>query len=245
MIFEQLVGTGLIKKYKQRQVISGIDLQISRSSIVGLLGANGAGKTTTFNIFSGLISPDKGRVLLGDRDLSKLNLAARSKLGIGYLPQKSSIFAGMSVIDNIYCALELQSNLSKSAKKSTLMSLLKKFNLDHIATSKGGVLSGGERRRTEIARALATAPDFILLDEPFAGVDPIAIGDIKNIIFDLKQSGLGVFITDHNAYEILDVCDYIYVLSGGKLIFSGLPAAAVTDPLVQKCYLGSGFTIKA
>ena len=245
MVFEQLIGTGLIKKYKQRQVINGIDLQISRSSIVGLLGANGAGKTTTFNIFSGLISPDKGRVLLGDRDLSRLNLAARSKLGIGYLPQKSSIFAGMSVADNIYCALELQSKLSKSVKKSTLMSLLKKFNLDHIATSKGGVLSGGERRRTEIARALAAAPDFILLDEPFAGVDPIAIGDIKNTIFDLKQSGLGVFITDHNAYEILDVCDYIYVLSGGKLIFSGLPEAAVTDPLVQKCYLGSDFTIKA
>ena len=238
MSSETLSVKNIRKKYARREVVSDVSFEVKGGEIVGLLGPNGAGKTTCFYIACGLIRADKGQVFIGNKKVSKLPMHKRAKLGLGYLPQEPSIFRKLSVEDNIMAVLELNEGLDKSQKSHKLEELLAEFHIEHIRHIQGLSLSGGERRRVEIARALAMDPKFILLDEPFAGVDPISVGDIQQIIYHLKDKGIGVLITDHNYREMLDTCDHSYVLHDGVIIASGNKENILANEDVKKVYLG-------
>jgi lipopolysaccharide export system ATP-binding protein len=226
------------KKYAQREVVGGVSFEVKGGEIVGLLGPNGAGKTTCFYIACGLVRADEGQVFIGDTQVSKLPMHKRAKLGLGYLPQEPSVFRKLSVEDNIMAVLELNPQLKRKQRKHRLEELLAEFNIEHIRHIDGLSLSGGERRRVEIARALAMSPKFVLLDEPFAGVDPISVGDIQQIIFHLRDKGIGVLITDHNYREMLDTCDHSYVLHDGMIIARGNKEEILSNEDVKKVYLG-------
>jgi lipopolysaccharide export system ATP-binding protein len=233
----------LAKSYKGRQVVKDVSISVEAGSIVGLLGPNGAGKTTSFYMIVGLVPSDRGTVAIDDEDITLLPMHSRARMGIGYLPQESSIFRKLSVYKNLMSILETRKDLSKAQRELTLNDLLDEFNIQHIRESQGMALSGGERRRVEIARALAANPKFILLDEPFAGVDPISVLDIKKIIEHLKNRGIGVLITDHNVRETLDVCEKAYIVSHGELIASGTPESVLADQTVRDVYLGEQFRL--
>ena len=233
----------LAKSYKGRQVVRDVSLAIESGQIVGLLGPNGAGKTTCFYMIVGLVQADQGRVLIDQRDVTHLPMHGRARAGIGYLPQEASIFRKLSVADNIMAILETRKDLDRQSRQAALEALLQEFHISHIRDSLGMSLSGGERRRVEIARALATAPQFILLDEPFAGVDPISVGDIKQIILHLKAKGIGVLITDHNVRETLDICETAYIVNDGKLIAEGDATTILANQLVKEVYLGHEFRL--
>jgi lipopolysaccharide export system ATP-binding protein len=238
-----LTATALAKSYKGRQVVKNVSLSVEAGSIVGLLGPNGAGKTTSFYMIVGLVPSDKGKVTIDDEDITLLPMHSRARMGIGYLPQESSIFRKLTVYQNLMAILETRKDLNKAQREQTLDALLDEFNIQHIRESQGMALSGGERRRVEIARALAANPKFILLDEPFAGVDPISVLDIKKIVEHLKGRGIGVLITDHNVRETLDVCEKAYIVSHGDLIASGTPEAVLSDQIVRDVYLGDQFRL--
>lgn len=233
----------LAKAYKKRRIIKDVSLEVESDQIVGLLGPNGAGKTTCFYMIVGIVPQDAGSIAIGDRNLSKLPMHGRAKAGIGYLPQEPSIFRKLSVSNNILSILQIRQDLNKKQQKEALEALIDDFNIGHIRNSLGMSLSGGERRRVEIARALASNPSFILLDEPFAGVDPISVNDIKAIITQLKNRGLGVLITDHNVRETLDICEKAYIVSEGTVLAQGNPAEILADPNVRRVYLGEQFKI--
>ena len=239
----KLQAKNIEKTYKNRTVVKGISFEVNQGEVVGLLGPNGAGKTTSFYMVVGLINPDKGNVYLGEKDITKLAMYKRAKLGIGYLPQEASVFRDLSVEDNIMAILEFTS-LNKSEQKVRLEELLSEFGLQHVRKSKGSVLSGGERRRTEIARGLATSPKFILLDEPFAGIDPIAVEDIQKIIVKLKRKDIVVLITDHNVQETLSITDRAYLLFEGNIIKTGSAEDLAADEQVRRVYLGENFELK-
>ncbi|AAV81240.1 LPS export ABC transporter ATP-binding protein [Idiomarina loihiensis] len=233
----------LAKSYKSRQVVKDVSLEVSQGQVIGLLGPNGAGKTTTFYMIVGLVNSDKGQILLDDNDLTLLPMHERARRGIGYLPQEASIFRKLTVRDNLMAILETRKELSTNEREEQLDALLEEFHIGHIANSQGMSLSGGERRRVEIARALAAEPTFILLDEPFAGVDPISVIDIKKIVEHLKQRGIGVLITDHNVRETLSVCEHAYIVSHGELIASGDAESILSNQQVRDVYLGEQFTL--
>lgn len=239
----KLKSENIIKIYGDRKVVKGVSLEVNKGEIVGLLGPNGAGKTTSFYMIVGLIKPNGGRVYLDNNDISLLPMYKRSQLGIGYLAQEASIFRGMSVEDNLFSVLEM-TNLSKEEQNKKCEDLLSEFGLTKIRKNKGVLLSGGERRRTEIARCLATNPSFILLDEPFAGVDPIAVEDIQQIISKLRNRNIGILITDHNVHETLSITDRSYLLYEGKILKSGTSEELVSDELVRKLYLGQNFELR-
>ncbi len=243
MQHHKLSAVNIAKKYGTRWVVKDVTLEVNSGEIVGLLGPNGAGKTTAFYMTVGLIKPNKGKVFLNDTDVTKDPIHVRAKHGIGYLPQEASVFQKLSVEDNILAILETQKTLTKAQRQERLDELLEEFHIEHIRHSKGISLSGGERRRTEIARALATSPQFILLDEPFAGVDPISVIDIKRIIMQLKAKGIGVLITDHNVRETLDICERAYIANDGLIIASGTPSEILQNEQVRKVYLGDQFTL--
>ena len=234
----------LIKRYKQRTVVKGVSLEVSQGEIVGLLGPNGAGKTTTFYMIVGLIKPFSGHVFLDNIDITKYPMYKRAQLGIGYLAQEASVFRQMSVEDNVYSVMQFKEGMTKAQRQDKLESLLDEFGLQHIRKSKGIQLSGGERRRCEIARALAIDPKFILLDEPFAGVDPIAVEDIQKVVAKLKTKNIGVLITDHNANETLSITDRAYLVFEGTLLKAGTPEELANDPVVRSHYLGSNFELR-
>ncbi len=236
-----LEAQGLVKIYKKRPVVDGVDLILYSSSIVGLLGPNGAGKTTTFYMIAGLIRPDGGRVLLDGRDITDLPIHERARLGITYLPQEPSVFRSLTVADNIRIVLENR-GFKKAQMEEEVSRLLSEMGLAELADQKGRSLSGGERRRVEVARALATDPKFILLDEPFAGVDPLAVADIQGIVRGLKDKGIGVFISDHNVRETLTVCDSAYIVNLGKVIAKGTPEEIAKSKIVRETYLGEDFS---
>lgn len=238
-----LIATHLAKSYKGRQVVKDVSLEVAAGQIVGLLGPNGAGKTTTFYMIVGLVASDKGQIRLGDEDITFEPIHARARRGIGYLPQESSIFRKLSVFDNLMAILEVRKDLTDAQREQQADELLDEFNITHIRNSLGMSLSGGERRRVEIARALAANPAFILLDEPFAGVDPISVMDIKKIIQHLRNRGIGVLITDHNVRETLDVCEIAYIVSHGELIAAGSPAEVLANQQVRDVYLGEQFRL--
>lgn len=238
-----LTANNLAKSYKGRKVVKDVSLSLTSGQIVGLLGPNGAGKTTSFYMIVGLIKADQGRITLDDQDLSFTPMHGRALAGIGYLPQEASIFRKLSVSENIMAILELRKDLDRKQRLAELKSLLQEFHITHIRDSKGMSLSGGERRRVEIARALASNPKFILLDEPFAGVDPISVGDIKQIIYHLKNKGIGILITDHNVRETLDICETAYIVSEGGIICSGTPQDVLNNQKVRKVYLGEDFRL--
>ena len=229
------------KRYRDVQVIRDVSLKVSSGEIVGLLGPNGAGKTTCFYMIVGLIPCDKGAIRMGDRDLTRFPMHARARLGLGYLPQEASVFRKLSVADNIRAILQSRPDLDNSGVENQLMGLLEELHISHLSASKGMSLSGGERRRVEIARALATEPKFILLDEPFAGVDPISVIDIQRIINHLKGRGIGVLITDHNVRETLGICDRAYIVNGGEVIAEGRPDEVLANDQVRDVYLGRSF----
>ncbi len=239
----RLTAEHLAKSYKKRQVVKDVSLTVESGQVIGLLGPNGAGKTTTFYMIVGLVNSDKGRILLDDTDITLLPMHERARRGIGYLPQESSIFRKLSVRDNIMAILETRKELDETAREEKLDSLLEEFHIGHIANSLGMSLSGGERRRVEIARALAAEPAFILLDEPFAGVDPISVLDIKKIIEHLRNRGIGVLITDHNVRETLSVCEHAYIVSHGELIAMGDANSILANQQVKDVYLGEQFTL--
>ncbi|XKM13894.1 LPS export ABC transporter ATP-binding protein [Orbaceae bacterium ac157xtp] len=239
----QLKAVNLAKVYKNRRVVENVSLTVNSGEIVGLLGPNGAGKTTTFYMVVGIVSLNAGNIYLDEHDISLLPLHERSQIGIGYLPQEASIFRRLSVYDNIMAILETRKNMTKQERLDKAEELLEEFHITHIRDNTGQSLSGGERRRVEIARALAADPKFILLDEPFAGVDPISVIDIKNIIRDLRDRGLGVLITDHNVRETLDVCERAYIVSKGHLIAEGSPSSILNDEHVKRVYLGDEFRL--
>ncbi|WP_458527230.1 LPS export ABC transporter ATP-binding protein [Onishia taeanensis] len=233
----------LAKSYKRRRVVKDISLSIDQGQIVGLLGPNGAGKTTSFYMIVGLVRADAGTVHIDDQDLSRAAMHERAVAGIGYLPQEASIFRKLSVADNILAILETRRDLDRAGRQARLEELLAEFHITHIRDNPGMSLSGGERRRVEIARALATEPAFILLDEPFAGVDPISVSDIKSIIRALRARGIGVLITDHNVRETLDICDSAYIVGDGEIIASGDSAAILANQRVRDVYLGEDFRL--
>jgi len=233
----------LVKRYGKRTVVNHVSFEVRQGEIVGLLGPNGAGKTTSFYQVVGLVRPDEGQVFLDQEDITSLPMYKRAKMGIGYLPQEASVFRKLSVEDNISAVLEMTS-LSKAEQKDKLESLLDEFRLHHVRKSNGDVLSGGERRRTEIARALAVNPKFILLDEPFAGIDPIAVEDIQAIVARLKYKNIGILITDHNVTETLSICDRAYLLIDGKIFQQGSAEELAADEQVKKLYLGRNFELK-
>lgn len=239
----QITTRDLVKRYRNRTVVNHVSIEVKQGEIVGLLGPNGAGKTTTFYQVVGLIQPDEGSVYLNDEDITRLAMYKRAKLGIGYLPQEASVFRKLSVEDNISAVLEM-TDLSKREQKAKLESLISEFRLGHVRKSNGDVLSGGERRRTEIARALAVDPKFILLDEPFAGIDPIAVEDIQSIVAKLKYKNIGILITDHNVTETLSICDRAYLLIEGKIFRHGTAEELAEDEQVRKLYLGRNFELK-
>ena len=233
----------LNKKYKSREVVQDVSIQIHRGEVVGLLGPNGAGKTTSFYMMVGLIPVDGGKILLDDKNITKLPVHERARLGISYLPQEASIFRKLTVEQNIMAILELREDLNKEERTAKLEQLLNEFRISHIRTSLGMSLSGGERRRAEIARALATDPQFILLDEPFAGIDPISVLDVKRIITQLRKHGIGILITDHNVRDTLNICERAYIVNQGKIICEGNPEAILSNNEVRAVYLGEEFSI--
>jgi len=239
----KLKTENIVKYYKKRAVVDGVSMELNQGEIVGLLGPNGAGKTTSFYMMVGLISPNAGDVFLGEENITELPMYKRAKMGIGYLAQEASVFRKMSVEDNLLSVLEM-TNQSKEQQKEKCESLLSEFGLQNIRKNMGGLLSGGERRRTEIARALATNPKFILLDEPFAGVDPIAVEDIQQIVATLKNKNIGILITDHNVHETLSITDRAYLLFEGKILKSGTAEELATDEKVRKVYLGQNFELR-
>lgn len=232
-----------MKSYKGRKVVNDVSVQVNQGEIVGLLGPNGAGKTTSFYQIVGLIPPDSGKIFLGDTELTDMPMYKRSQMGVGYLPQEASVFRNLSVEDNIEAVLEM-TKLSRKEQKERLELLLSEFGLNRVRKSMGNVLSGGERRRTEIARALATDPKFILLDEPFAGIDPIAVEDIQRIVEDLKRRNIGVLITDHNVQETLSITDRAYLLFEGKILKAGTAEELANDEQVRRVYLGQHFVLR-
>lgn len=238
-----LYANHLAKSYNGRQVVKDVSLAVSSGQIVGLLGPNGAGKTTCFYMIVNLVQADNGRVLINDTDISHLPMHGRAQKGIGYLPQEASVFRKLSVEDNIMAILEARKELNKQQKLEKLESLLNEFNIQHIRKSLGMALSGGERRRVEIARALANEPSFILLDEPFAGVDPISVSDIMDIIRQLKARGIGVLITDHNVRETLAICEKAYIVGGGHIIAEGTAEEVLANQQVRQQYLGEDFRL--
>ena len=238
-----LTATNLAKSYKGRKVVRDVSLSVDQGEIVGLLGPNGAGKTTCFYMIVGLVKADGGNVQLSDQSLTSLPIHQRASYGLSYLPQDSSIFRTLSVEDNILAILETRKDLSNTEKNTKLDTLLSDFNIDHIRSNKGMSLSGGERRRTEIARTLATDPKFILLDEPFAGVDPISVSDIKQIIQQLKNRNIGILVTDHNVRETLDICEKAYIVNEGKIIAEGNSETILSNDKVREVYLGDQFQI--
>ena len=238
-----LKATHLAKAYKGRHVVRDVSISVGSGQIVGLLGPNGAGKTTCFYMVVGLIQADSGRISLDEVDLTSMPMHARAQRGVGYLPQDSSIFRTLTVAENIMAILETRKELDRTTRKQKLESLLAEFHITHIRDNKGMSLSGGERRRTEIARALAAEPRFILLDEPFAGVDPISVNDIKEIITHLKQKGIGVLLTDHNVRETLDICEKAYIVSEGQIIAEGSSETILSNQKVRDVYLGQSFKI--
>jgi lipopolysaccharide export system ATP-binding protein len=231
------------KSYKGRDVVKGVTVEVNQGEIVGLLGPNGAGKTTSFYMIVGLVKPDSGKVFLDDVDITNAPMYKRSQMGIGYLPQEVSVFRKLSVEDNIMAILEL-TDLNKEDRKKRLEQLLNEFSLQHVRKNLGNRLSGGEKRRTEIARALATNPKFVLLDEPFAGVDPIAVEDIQSIVSELKQRNIGILITDHNVQETLSITDRAYLLFEGNILKSGTASELAEDEQVRKVYLGQNFKLR-
>lgn len=232
----------LVKEYADRRVVNNVSVRVEQGSIVGLLGPNGAGKTTTFYMIVGIVKPDTGNVTLDGEDISNLPMYERARLGIGYLPQEASIFRKMTVEENIMAILETTS-LSQQERIDKMNSLIEEFHIDHIRKNKGTELSGGERRRVEIARALATDPAFILLDEPFAGIDPIAVADIQAMIAHLAARGIGILITDHNVRETLSIVDKAYILANGEILLHGDSQMIANDPVAKKYYLGENFSM--
>jgi lipopolysaccharide export system ATP-binding protein len=238
-----LRAEGISKSYRSRQVVRDLSLSISSGEVVGLLGPNGAGKTTAFYMIVGLIACDSGRILLDDKDLTSLPMHRRARLGVGYLPQEASVFRGLTVEENILAVLETRKELDAMGRRQLLEELLEELNIGHIRDGKGISLSGGERRRVEIARALAAEPAFILLDEPFAGVDPISVLDIQRIIDHLRARGIGVLITDHNVRETLGICGRAFILNAGEVIASGTADEILADKQVREVYLGEHFRL--
>lgn len=234
---------GLVKRYRNRTVVNDVSIEVRQGEIVGLLGPNGAGKTTSFYMVVGLIKPDEGEVFLDELNITKLPMYKRAQMGIGYLPQEASVFRKLSVEDNIAAVLEM-TKLSRQEQKAKLEDLLTEFRLTHVRKNNGDSLSGGERRRTEIARALAVDPKFILLDEPFAGVDPIAVEDIQTVVARLKMKNIGILITDHNVNETLSICDRAYLLIEGKIFKHGKAEELAEDEQVRRLYLGRNFELK-
>jgi lipopolysaccharide export system ATP-binding protein len=237
-----LAGNGLVKVYRGRAVVDNVDVEIHEGEVVGLLGPNGAGKTTTFYILTGFIQPDSGAVNLEGKDVSRWAMYRRARAGIGYLPQEPSIFRRLSVADNVRAIVELQ-GVPRRERSERVQSLLGELDIAHLAKSRGFELSGGERRRVEITRALVTHPKFMLLDEPFAGIDPIAVEDIQKVIHRLKQKGLGILITDHNVRETLSICDRAYIMCEGRILKSGSAQYLADDPEARKIYLGEKFRL--
>ncbi|WP_214229418.1 LPS export ABC transporter ATP-binding protein [Pedobacter sp. B4-66] len=239
-----LRAENLIKKYKQRTVVNDVSFSVSQGEIVGLLGPNGAGKTTSFYMIVGLIKPNEGTIYLDDEDITTDPMYRRAQKGIGYLAQEASVFRKLSVEDNIMAILEM-TKMSKEERHEQLEELINEFSLHKVRKNRGDLLSGGERRRTEIARALAASPNFILLDEPFAGVDPIAVEEIQSIVAKLKQKNIGILITDHNVQETLSITDRAYLLFEGKILESGTPEVLAANEMVRRVYLGSNFVLRS
>ena len=238
-----LRAENIIKKYGKRTVVQGVSIDVKQGEIVGLLGPNGAGKTTSFYMIVGLVQPNEGEIFLDDKNITKLPMYKRAQMGIGYLPQEVSVFRKLSVEDNISAILEMM-DLTKAQQKEKLESLIEEFGLGHVRKNLGHNLSGGEKRRTEIARALASDPSFILLDEPFAGVDPIAVEDIQSIVATLKQKNIGILITDHNVQETLSITDRAYLLFEGNILKAGTAEELAADEQVRRVYLGQSFELK-
>ena len=238
-----LVAEGLRKKYKQREVVREFGLSLDAGEVVGLLGPNGAGKTTCFYMIVGLVAADAGRIVLDGRDITAEPMYTRARLGVGYLPQEASVFRKLSVADNLRLVLELRDDLDGDGVERELSSLLDELQIGHVADQLGASLSGGERRRCEIARALAANPRLMLLDEPFAGVDPISVNEIQRIVTHLKNRGIGVLITDHNVRETLGICDRAYILAEGSVLAQGAPDALLADPDVRRVYLADAFRL--
>lgn len=237
-----LRAEGLVKAFRGRRVVDDVTLEVHRGEVVGLLGPNGAGKSTSFNMIVGMIRPDEGRVYLGDRDLTREPMYRRARAGLGYLPQEASIFRGLTVEQNIRAVLEIVEP-DRTTRESMLDDLLAEFSISHLRRTPTVALSGGERRRLEIARALATHPHFILLDEPLAGIDPIAVGDIRELVAHLRDRGIGVLITDHNVRETLEIVDRAYILHDGRVLMEGRPADIVGNEEVRRVYLGQTFSL--
>ena len=239
----RLSVTELAKRYRSREVVKNVSLEVTSGEVVGLLGPNGAGKTTCFYMIVGLVPSDKGRISLNDHDITKYPLHARAQMGIGYLPQEASVFRKLNVEDNIFAILETRKDLNSKQKQTKLEELLEELHIGHVRKTMGMSLSGGERRRVEIARALATEPYFILLDEPFAGVDPISVIDIQRIINQLTKRGIGILITDHNVRETLGVCQHAYIMNSGEVLAKGTPQEILENQDVKKVYLGEDFRL--
>lgn len=239
----KLRADNLIKTYRGRKVVKGVSLEVNQGEIVGLLGPNGAGKTTSFYMIVGLVKPNAGNIFLDQMNITKFPMYRRAQNGIGYLAQEASVFRKMSIEDNLLSVLQL-TDLTKQEQEQKLEALIDEFGLNHIRTNRGDLLSGGERRRTEIARALATSPKFILLDEPFAGVDPVAVEDIQRIVAKLKKKDIGILITDHNVQETLAITDKTYLMFDGGILKAGVPEVLVEDEMVRKVYLGQNFELR-
>lgn len=239
----KLFADSLVKSYKGREVVKGISIEVNQGEIVGLLGPNGAGKTTSFYMIVGLVKPNEGKIFLDKEDITRFPMYKRAQYGIGYLAQEASVFRKLSIEDNIMSVLEL-TKLSKEERVAKMESLIEEFGLGHIRKNRGDLLSGGERRRTEIARALATDPNFILLDEPFAGVDPVAVEDIQRIVAQLKKKNIGILITDHNVQETLAITDRTYLMFEGRILKAGIPEELAADEMVRKVYLGQNFELR-
>ena len=238
----KLQALNLIKRYS-RNVVDDLSLEVSQGEIVGILGPNGAGKTTSFNMIVGIVSPSSGCIILDDKDITHMPMYQRARVGIGYLPQEASVFRGLTVEENILAPLELNKSLSRKERYKRVEELMSDFSITHIRKSKGKVLSGGERRRVELARLLAISPKFVLLDEPFAGVDPLAVMEIQSLIYQLKQSNIGILITDHNVNETLSITDNSYLIFNGKVLMHGTPEELVANEDVKNLYLGSNFVV--
>jgi len=237
----KLLASNINKTIKQNTILSEVSIEVQQGEIMGLLGPNGAGKTTLFYIIAGLIPPTKGTILLENKDVTSFSLSQRASLGLGYLPQESSIFRRLSVYDNLYGVIELNQNIKSNLRHAKTMELLEQFKIENIRKTKGYELSGGERRRVEIARALASEPSFLLLDEPFSGIDPISVMELQETILNLKKIGIGILITDHNVRETLKICDRSSIICNGQVLAEGLPQEILQNPKVKEVYLGNSF----
>jgi len=237
----KLLASNINKTIKQNTILSEVSIEVQQGEIIGLLGPNGAGKTTLFYIIAGLITPTKGTILLENKDVTSFSLSQRASMGLGYLPQESSIFRRLSVYDNLYGVIELNQNIKSNLRHAKTMELLEQFKIENIRKTKGYELSGGERRRVEIARALASEPSFLLLDEPFSGIDPISVMELQETILDLKKIGIGILITDHNVRETLKICDRSSIICNGQVLAEGLPQEILQNPKVKEVYLGNSF----